>query len=277
MQLSTKKRPRAERGPRPRKDSSEFAVGPSEDVSATDSQSFRRVAKAFDASSDEDPFFTQFKKDLDTDKRKLLKTIQKRQQDAINADSSFRRQIRPPIADALRPRITATSAKGNAAQPKANEGSRAAAASGPAVAACPVAASGARILQLSKQLLASYEEAVKAIDAGGDRLKDAGGRLGDNWPKDIENLRGLLDIGYRTAQDDVVKVLQGAGDDDGDDDRAKMDAQEKEKADVFFGADREKQQEREQFNVAQSLCEASRGVRKLSESLPWEPESELLE
>ena len=145
------------------------------------------------------------------------------------------------------------------------------------MAACPVASSGARILQLSKQLLASYEEAVKAVDAGGDRLKDSGGRLGDNWPKDIENLRGLLDIGYRTAQDDVVKVLQGAGDGDGDDGRAKTDAQEKEKADVFFGADREKQQEREQFNVAQSLCEASRGVRKLSESLPWEPESELLE
>ncbi|KAL1635945.1 hypothetical protein SLS58_009996 [Diplodia intermedia] len=279
----TKKRPQ---GSLTRKGSSEFGAGAKskEDDRATESQTFRRAAKTIDASSAEDSFFTQFKNGLDTDKRKLLSTVEKRQQDAIDEDAVFRRQLRTPIADALRPRITVTSAQGHPTQPTAGKAPEAAAAS-PAAAACPVAASGTQILQLSKQLLASYEEAAKAVDVGSDMLRDDGGRLGDGWPKDVEKLRGLLEIGYRKAQDDVVRVLQGSDGDGGSEDRDsggvgrnKKDAQElaaKEgpRADVFFGADRDKREERERFNVTQSLCEASRGVLRLSRSLP----SELLE
>ncbi|KAL0261960.1 hypothetical protein SLS55_003395 [Diplodia seriata] len=280
----TKKRPQAGKGSLTRKDSSDFGADAKskEDDRVTESQTFRRAAKTVDASSAEDSFFTQFRNGLDTDKCKLLSTVEKRQQDAIDEDAVFRRQLRTPIAGALRPRIT--SAQVNPTQLTAGKAPEAAAAS-TAAAACPVAASGTRILQLSKQLLASYEEAAKAVDVWSDMLEDDGGRLGDGWPKDVEKLRGLLDIGYRKAQDDVFRVLQGSDGDGGSEDRdsggvgrGKKDAQElaaKEgpRADVFFGADRDKREERERFNVTQSLCEASRGVLRLSRNLP----SELLE
>lgn len=140
-----------------------------------------------------------------------------------------------------------------------------------------MAASGARILQLSKQLLKNYEEAKKAVD--GEGLK--GGRLGDRWPADVEKLRNLLDVGYRKAQDDVATVLQGHGggggkggdehDDGGEAKPGGKDAKETQEADAFFVSGKEKQVQREQFNVTQALLEGARGVRRLSRSLP--PES----
>ncbi|OJD38990.1 uncharacterized protein BKCO1_3000277 [Diplodia corticola] len=274
MQSSTKKRPQVDRGIRSRKDNDKLVAGTKskEDARVTESQQLRRAANAVDASLTEDSFFTQFRNSLDADKRELLSIVQKRQQDAINADAAFRGKLRAPVADALYPHVAVTSAHGNKPQLTAGKATGAVAAS-PAAAACPVAASGTRILQLSKQLLASYDEAVKAVDVGSDKLKDVGGRLGDGWRKDVEELRGLLGVGYRKAQDDIVKVLQGSDGDDGSEGRVKKDAQQIAakggKTDVFFAAGQE-QEERVRFNVTQSLCDASRGVLRLSRSLPPE-------
>lgn len=154
---------------------------------------------------------------------------------------------------------------------------------------CPVAAAGERVLQASKQLLAAYEGAKGVAEGNDEGLKGAAGRLGDRWPTDVQRLRSLLDVGYRKAQDDVAAVLRGQGGGHGggkgevDDDgrgydnggaggarRPGGDADGQEQMDVFFTTGKEREAERERFNVTQALCDGARGVRRLSRSLPPE-------
>ncbi|GME52548.1 hypothetical protein GTA08_BOTSDO08683 [Neofusicoccum parvum] len=228
----------------------------------------RAAARALDkTSASDDQFFTQFKNTIKADTRELQKTIQTKQQDAINTDAAFLNQIRGPIADALRPRPTITQRSSTVNAPTL-----------PQADACPLIAAGAHFLQLSKHLLASYDEAAKVIDGDEDGLKDSG-RLGDRWPADVEKVRKLLDVGYKKAQGDVAKVLRGHDGGNyggGEADAAKTGEQDggtkqREELDAFFGSGREKQEDRERFNVAQSLYEATRGVRRLSRSVPNEP------
>lgn len=192
----------------------------------------------------------------------------------MKADAEFLDLIRAPIAEALRPRAAST----DHGSSRSTTNASVAAPASPAAAACPLIASGARILERSKQLLALYEEAAKAVDSGTSGLKDSS-KLEERWAQDVQELRCLLQVGYKKAEIDVARVLRGrtGGKDEKDGYGNKRNGGDRDGADtgevgeeagaLLFVSGKDKQEERERFNVTQTLSDATRGVRRLSKSL----------